>query len=579
MSRLQGRVTRQERSTISITGNTSGLKAQALKSLERLSRRRIRTNQIIAPEVARTLCEVSREIGRQIGLLIDRRGDIRMLVVGDAKSIFLPDLSSFRGGRSRLRGLRLVHTHLGREDLTEDDLTDLALLRLDLVSAIEVEDSGLPGAVHTAHMLPANDEGRPWEVLPATTVHDLPEDFSELISALEDEFARTQTARDARDNRDRAIVIHVSTMNPTRADESMDELRELCRSAGFVVLDSVVQRRNPDAKYVMGRGRLQQSVIRAMQLGAEVLVFDQNLSPAQVKNLADLTDLKVLDRTQVILDIFAQRAETREGKLQVELAQLRYLLPRLSAKHTAMSRLTGGIGGRGPGETKLEIDRRRASDRVAQLQREVNKLGDRRRLRRSRREDKGLPTVAIVGYTNAGKSTLLNAFTYSDVTARDALFATLNPVSRRLRFPEEREVIITDTVGFIRELPPELMEAFKTTFEEIRPADLILHVMDASNPECDERYTTVKGLLSDLELDQKPVINVLNKADKTPEDTMARLVRKYEGIPISALDPSSLSSLLAAMQARLWPEEPVYAGAESGSGTESGEADAREDAV
>lgn len=510
-----------------------------------------------------------------MGLLIDRRGDIRVLVVGDAKSIFLPDLSSFRSGRSRLRGLRLVHTHLSEEGLTEDDLTDLALLRLDLVAAIEVQESGLPGRVHIAHLLPVNAEDRPWEVLPDTTVHELPEDFSELIGALEDEFARTQTARDARDKRDRAILIHVSSLPATRADESIDELRELCRSAGFVVLDTVIQRRTPDAKYVMGKGRLQQTVIRAMQLGAEVLVFDQNLSPAQVKNLADLTDLKVLDRTQVILDIFAQRAETREGKLQVELAQLRYLLPRLSAKHTAMSRLTGGIGGRGPGETKLEIDRRRASDRLAQLQREVAKLGDRRRLRRSRREDKGLPTVAIVGYTNAGKSTLLNALTLSDVTAKNALFATLNPVSRRLRFPEEREVIITDTVGFIRDLPAELMDAFKTTFEEIQPADLILHVTDASNPECDERHAAVNSLLAELELDRKPVINVLNKADRTAPETMAALVRKYEGIPVSALQPPTLQPLLEAMAARLW-------GADERAPEDAKEfepANAREDAV
>lgn len=546
-----------------MTGNTSGLKAQPLKKLERLARRRSRSNQLISPELARTLCEVSREIGRQVGLLMDRRGNIREMVVGDARSIFLPDLSGYRRGRSRLCGLRLVHTHLKPEPLTDDDLTDLALLRLDMVAAIEVDESGLPGTVHMAHVLPANDEHRPWEIMPKTTVHELAEDFNELILALEDEFARTQSPRKARDNRDRAFLLHVSTMPPARIEESVDELKELCRGAGFVVLDTAVQRRQPDRRYVMGKGRLKQIVIEAMQLGAEVLVFDQNLSPAHVKSLADFTDLKVLDRTQVILDIFAQRAETREGKLQVELAQLRYLLPRLSAKHTAMSRLTGGIGGRGPGETKLEVDRRRASDRVAQLQREVAKLGERRRLRRRRRTDKGVPSVAIVGYTNAGKSTLLNALTQSDVPARDALFATLNPVSRRLRFPKEREVIITDTVGFIRDLPPELMEAFKTTFEEIQPADLILHVMDASSPEAAERFETVNGLLAELELDRKPALHVLNKSDKTPADEMRALVRKYRGLSICSLDRSTFQPLLSAMESALWAT-----GAEDGGAAE-----------
>jgi len=294
-----------------------------------------------------------------------------------------------------------------------------------------------------------------------------------------------------------------------------------------------------------------------MQSGAEVLIFDLNLTPAQVQNLAVFTDLKILDRTQVILDIFAQRAQTREGKIQVELAQLRYMLPRLGMKQSlsAFSRLTGGIGGRGPGETKLEIDRRRCQDRIALLQREVNKLGDRRKLRRSRRERNDVPVVSIVGYTNAGKSTLLNGLTESAVTSEDALFATLNPVSRRLRFPREREIVVTDTVGFIRELPKELLAAFRTTLEELDEADLLIHVVDASSPYLDEQYETVKQVLMELELDAKPAILVYNKIDRLSEDELAGLMRHNgRGIPICALDDKTFAPLLEEIEHRLWEE-------------------------
>ena len=538
--------------TIRICGNSTGLKADQLRRLDRLASRRNRSDSVVSPELARALTELSAEIQRQIGILIDRTGHLRLTVVGDARSVFLPDLSAYRQGRDRLCGLRLVHTHLHNAGLDDDDLTDLALLRLDAVAAIEVGEGGLPRRVHVAQLLPDNAADEPWRVEPPAPVHDLPQDFSASIAALEREFARNRTPRRAGDKRDRAILVHVSESPAAIAEESMNELRELARSAGIHVLQVFSQRRPVDPKYVMGKGKLKEAVIKAMQVGAEVILFDLNLSPAQVKNIADFTDLKVLDRTQVILDIFAQRAQTREGKIQVELAQLRYLLPRLSTKHTAMSRLTGGIGGRGPGETKLEIDRRRAQQRVTLLQREIGKLGNRRRLRRRQRTEKGVPTIAIVGYTNAGKSTLLNNLTRSNVTAANALFATLNPVSRRLRFPEERDVVLTDTVGFIRDLPPDLLDAFKTTFEEIQPADLLLHVLDASNPEIEHHYETVRKLLHELELDDKPVLVVLNKTDQcAPEETRA-VVERFDGVPVSALDSATFPALMAAIEKRLW---------------------------
>lgn len=510
------------------------------------------------PELARQISEISFEIKRQIGLLIDRVGEIHEVIVGDARTVFLPDLSRYRVGHDRLCGLRLIHTHLHKGGLDEDDFTDLALLRLDLVAAIEVLPDGLPGRVYRAHLLPANDSDQPWEVMEPVRVHELEEDFEDLIDALEDEYARLRkNYRAGGKTQNRAIVIHVSEESRTQMEESLAELKELSESAGIVVVHEVMQRRRVHPKYIMGKGKLKEMVIKGMQLGAELLIFDLNITPTQTKNLADLSDMKVLDRTQVILDIFAQRAETREGKIQVELAQLRYMLPLLSAKHTAMSRLTGGIGGRGPGETKLEVDRRRAQTRVNQLQREVNKLGERRRLRRGRRTEKSVPTVSIVGYTNAGKSTLLNKLTRSEVTAKDALFATLNPVSRRLRFPQEREIIITDTVGFIRNLPPELMEAFKTTFEEIEPASLLLHVLDASSPEIDEHYKAVRSILTELEYDNKPSFVVLNKCDLCDAGRLEQLVQQFDGITISALDRGTFTALMARMEEQLWQETTV----------------------
>lgn len=522
-----------------------------------MARRKAHATGVITPELARALTEVSFEIQRQVGLLIDRRGHVQTVIIGDARTVNLPDIE--RRGLDRLCGVRLVHTHLHPEGLDEEDLTNLGIIRFDLVAAIQVRDEGLPGLVHMAHLLPANDADRPWEVLPAVPVHDLADDFQQMISALEEEFGRNRRPHLAGDKSARAILIHVSTAPPSVAEDSINELAELARSAGIEVAHKIIQRRPPDPKYASGKGKLKFALVKALQLGAEMLVFDLNLSPSQVKALSDLTDLKVLDRTQVILDIFAQHAVTREGKIQVELAQLRYLLPFLSIRQTALSRLTGGIGGRGPGETRLEIDRRRARDRIANMEREVKQLGKRRELRRSVRTSREVPTAAIVGYTNAGKSTLLNHLTQSEVIAENALFATLNPVSRRLRFPREREVIITDTVGFIRNLPKDLMAAFRTTFEELNDADVLLHVIDASAPDVEEKYETVRKLLADLSLDTKPMINVINKTDCCDSDTAQGLVSQYEGIAICALKRATFGPLLLRMEGLLWSEDIMSA--------------------
>lgn len=518
-----------------------------------MSKRAARTQAIISIELAREMSALSWELQRQIGIIIDRRGHVSAVVVGDARSIFLPDIQ--RRGRDRLCGLRFIHTHLAGEPLTDDDLTDLALLRFDLVAALTVDDAGIPSTIHIAHLKPDNAAETPWDILPPQSLSTLKEDFQEFISALEEEFSRTQRPKGLNDAQERAILIHVSTLPPSLAQDSLDELAELARSAGIEVVHQIMQRRPLDPKFILGRGKLQSALITAMQKGAELLVFDLNISPSQVRSLGDFTDLKILDRSQLILDIFAQHAVTREGKLQVELAQLRYLLPILSIRQAALSRLTGGIGGRGPGETRLEIDRRRARDRIARLEREVEQLGQRRRLRRQTRTIKEVPTVAVVGYTNAGKSTLLNHLTNSDVVAKDFLFATLNPVSRRLRFPQEREVIITDTVGFIRNLPEDLMAAFRTTFEELHEADLLLHIVDASCHDLSQKMDTVLTTIRALELDDKPMVTVFNKTDKCNPDEISGLLNQYGGIALSALNRATFTTLLTTMEELLWPFE------------------------
>ncbi|HIC91105.1 MAG TPA: GTPase HflX, partial [Syntrophaceae bacterium] len=297
-------------------------------------------------------------------------------------------------------------------------------------------------------------------------------------------------------------------------------------------------------KYLMGKGMISDLTTRSLQLGTNLLIFDQDLNPSQVKSITDFTELRVIDRTQLILDIFAQRAKTREGKIQVEMAQLKYMLPRLVGKGTAMSRLAGGIGGRGPGETKLEIDRRRATDRINRLKRELKSISRERRYRRLRRSKKGLPIISIIGYTNAGKSTLLNALTKSHVRVEDKLFATLDPTSRKLRFPREAEAIITDTVGFIKNLPRDLIDAFAATLEELRDADLLLHIIDISNPYFEDQMKSCERILEDLGLENIPMVRVFNKMDKVEPGFVAQQCKIFNGIPISAINLRSLPPLI-----------------------------------
>ena len=558
-----------------VHGFTRGLKHNQLKRIEKLGTRRIAPDAIVSPELARQMSEISHETGRQVGVLINRKGQIEYVMVGTAKGIELPDFGRARVSEDRFRGLRCVHTHLLGEKLTQDDLTDLALLRLDLMSIIQVErKGGLPGLVYSAHLVPTNAENLeaeaqslPYEFLEPNIPSQLDTDFISLINSLEDEMARIRlTARTRQTGRDRAILVGVTTGDVELAEESIAELNELAASADVVILDTIIQRRpRIDPKTVLGKGKLDELLIRSMRLGADILVFDTELSPAQVRSLSDATELKVIDRPQLILDIFAQRAQSREGKLQVELAQLKYLLPRLViGQNSAFSRLAGGIGGRGPGETKLETDRRRVRDRIAQLERQVDNLGHQRQERRKRRVQKHLPIISLVGYTNAGKSTLLNSLTQSSVFAEQKMFATLDPTSRRLRLPYDQEVIINDTVGFIRDLPEALVSAFRATLEEISDSDLLIHVVDASNPRVRQQIDSVGKILNDLDYNEIPQLIVSNKSDLLPEQEIERLARQIElesgkhSVAISAIRRETLRPMVEAIGDIISVPRPQY---------------------
>ncbi len=511
--------------------------------------------QVITPEIARNLSELSLETKRQIGLLINRNGNIESMIVGNSHRITIPTIQEARLGMGRLLGLRLIHTHLKGELLTRDDLTDLALLRLDLISVIEVLSNGLPGHVYSAYLLPDNDKKQNWEIFDSRGPHEIDMNFLDHIHALEDEFARSIALKTVDGRGEKVVLVGVfpSSMRRQQAVEWMEEMRELAISSGLNIMEELIQfRPSIDPKLVIGKGKIQDLAIRSMQVGADVIVFAQELNPRQLRTISEFIDLKVIDRTQLILDIFAQHAHTRDGKIQVELAQLNYILPRLVGKYPALSRLRGGIGLRGPGETKLEIDRRRVRDRISRLERQVENLGKARGQRRLQRNKKRLPIISIIGYTNAGKSTLLNTLTRSHVRVEDKLFATLDPSSRRLRFPREKDVIITDTVGFIRDLPPELVKAFRSTLEELDEADLLLNIVDLSNPNYLSQMASVEQFLQEIHLQKIPQILVFNKIDRVGGHEAVKLAEKFGSVAISALKGQGLDELMGRIEQRIF---------------------------
>ena len=527
-----------------VYGNLAGLRNVQIKRIENLYSVKSAPEYIISPDIADELVQISHDIRRQVGLMKDRNGKTICVIVGDSHRIVIPVTPDHMAIPGRLKGLRCVHTHLQDEPLTQDDLTDLALLRLDYITAICLTKDGRPGPVYSAHVLPDETQA-PYQVLPAATIFDLDIGCLSQIMDLEEELSRKNALHKPESGRENAFLINAVTQDPQEAAASMEELKELCKTSTINVIGNAVQRRKQiDSKFVVGKGKLSSLVIKAIQNHATMLVFDRELSPSQIRSITDFVEMKVIDRTQLILDIFAKQAKSREGKFQVELAQLEYLLPRLVTKNTAMSRLTGGIGGRGPGETKLEINRRRVRDRITRLKKEIVQIRKQRGQQKAKRRQKNLPVISIVGYTNAGKSTLLNTLTQSNIIAADRLFATLDPSSRRLRFPRDIEVIITDTVGFIQNLPKELLEAFHATLEELAEADIIVHVIDISNPRYMQQKQSVEKILKQLDLDKIPVLYVFNKKDLVDVTDFDNKWLLRQGICVSALKKQTLTPLV-----------------------------------
>ncbi|MYF95651.1 MAG: GTPase HflX [Holophagales bacterium] len=557
-----------------IHGDVRGLRAAQRGALERTYRRKVNPDQVVSTELARHLCALSREIGRQVGVLLTRDGAVSKVIVGDARQLEIPDIGRLRGGPGRFRRLRLVHTHLRGEGLSTDDLNDLALLRLDLVAVVQAEADGSAGAIEVAYLAPsaagaaapeaASDDGAgaesPFLRVEARRVYELDLDFAATIREVEREFGRYRGGREA--TKERALVIGVRP-----EDDHFAETVELVRSAGVEVAGKLRQRRSRvHPRTVVGRGKLTDIVLQSMRAGAEVAIFDIDLKPAQARAFEDATGLKAIDRTQLILDVFAQRARSRDGKLQVELAQLRYSLPRLTEKDAGLSRLTGGIGGRGPGETVLEVGRRRIRDRIRNLERQVEKLSRQRDVARSRRRDRRVPVLSLIGYTNAGKSTLLNALTRSEVETAGKLFVTLDPTSRRIRFPREGEVVITDTVGFIAELPPDLVRAFRATLEELGDADLLLHVVDAADAGWRAKVEAVERLIEELSLNSKPLLVVLNKCDLVTEEHARQMAGQLDAVAVSARTRAGFGRLIDRAEEAMGRAAPLLPGGRLGRG-------------
>jgi len=532
-----------------VHGNTAGLPHSDRKSLERIYRRKIPPGALISDELLLFICRLSHELRRQIALLIDRKGRITHVVVGNDRQIVIPNLGQRRVAEKRLAGFRCVHTHLKGEPLTQDDLNDLLLLRLDAMVSVEVARDGTPGKLALAHIAAGTEDSHAlFGPEPLSRMNDF---YEGLIETVEAELERVVVTRKVTGTQT-ALLIHISNLPKQEMEFSLDELSELARSAGIIVAERVIQRRPiPDPKYLMGKGKLQEFMIKALSLGADMVIFDTELTASQIKAIADFTDLEVLDRTQLILGIFEKRATSRDGKVRVALAQMKYLLPRLGAKESALSRIRGGIGLRGPGETTAEVQRRHLQGRITAYEKELGSLKEKRSEKRKSRIRSEVKTISIVGYTNAGKSTLINRLTGSDVLVKDLLFSTLDPSSRKLRLPDGEFAVISDTVGLIRNMPETLFGVFRATMEEMAEADLLINVVDISNPGYEDHLRVSEEILQSCGLHTVPRLTVFNKTELVEPEIAQNICRRHNAVGISAATGTGITELLEAISQKL----------------------------
>lgn len=538
-----------------ILGNLKGIRNSVIDELKTIYDFKLSSGQLLTAELALKLADITEFINREISVYINRSGQVLSVAVGNNESVDLPGVDGRRKS-SRLNGIRCVHTHPnGNSALSGVDISALKNNRFDAMIAIGVVSPDYAASTVSFGMIVGLDENEqyitetygPMELAETENIYfpNLVNTVERILDKQSDSTALAQTA-------ERAILVGMEynglfNVSGWNIEDSVEELKQLADTAGAVVVAKFIQKRpKPDPAFFIGKGKVQELALYVQQENIDLCIFDDELSPAQQRNIEQAMGIRVLDRTALILDIFAQRAHTNEGKLQVELAQLQYTLPRIMGKGLSLSRLGGGIGTRGPGETKLEVDRRRIRDRIAYLKECISKVKSVRTLHRAGRSKASVPTVSLVGYTNAGKSTLLNTLTNSDIYAKDQLFATLDPTMRQLNLPDKQQVILTDTVGFIQRLPHQLVAAFQSTLEEVIESDILLHVIDVSHELYKEQSKAVYQVLNEIGVKGKTIITVYNKVDKLSDAAglIHRLEQEENSICISAKSGLNTDKLL-----------------------------------
>lgn len=541
-----------------IKGNIKGIRDSVIAELQKLYD--MQSPQLVSQELAVKLADITEYINREISVYITRSGQIIEIAVGDNATVELPSFSGRRGA-GRLSGIRCIHTHPGGNPyLSGVDISALKNNKYDAMVAIGVISPDFTKSELTFGLITGIDSNEnytaecygPYSIEDAENIN-----FVNTVSTIERILDKQTGTASLQVMSERAILIGMEwgrNDSLWTVDDSLEELKQLADTAGATVIKKFIQKRpKPDPAFFIGRGKVQELALYAQQENIDLCIFDDELSPAQQRNIESIMGIRILDRTALILDIFAQRARTNEGKLQVELAQLQYTLPRIMGKGLMLSRLGGGIGTRGPGETKLEVDRRRIRDRIAFIKDQIEKVKAVRSLHRSKRKKNNVFEVSLVGYTNAGKSTLLNTLTNSDIYAKDQLFATLDPTTRQLMLPNKQEIIITDTVGFIQRLPHQLIAAFRSTLEVVTEADLLVHVIDVSHELYKEQAAAVHEVLKEIGAETKPVITVYNKIDKLPPDSKLadRLALEEDTVCISAAKKLNLETLQQMIETHL----------------------------
>lgn len=545
-----------------IYGDLKGIRNSVIEELKTFYDIKIEGGQLFTEEIALRMADVTEFINREVSVYVSRAGQVLAVSVGDNNTVELPPVEG-RRGISRLSGVRCIHTHPGGNPyLSGVDISALKANRFDCMIAIGVVEGDIHSSQATFAMITSIDENNQYlveayEPIALKQAEDIY--FLNLVNMVEKILDKQSGTSSLAEQQERAVLVGMEYNNMKgiagwSIEDSVEELKQLADTAGAVVVNKFLQKRpKPDPAFFIGRGKVQELALYVQQENIDLVIFDDELSPAQQRNIEQAVGVRVLDRTALILDIFAQRARTNEGKLQVELAQLQYTLPRIMGKGLSLSRLGGGIGTRGPGETKLEVDRRRIRDRIAFIKECIGKVKSVRDLHRASRTKAGVPQVSLVGYTNAGKSTLLNTLTNSDIYAKDQLFATLDPTTRQLNLPNKQEAILTDTVGFIQRLPHQLVAAFQSTLEEVVEADVLLHVIDVSHELYQEQSNAVYNVLDQLGAKDKTIITVYNKIDKLPEDSALpeRLALEEDSVCISAKAGINLDKLLEMIEEKL----------------------------